>query len=167
MTGVQTCALPICMNVEIQTLVSKTSFGLPRRMPLGVDYNKLVLLLAVLEKRCGLNMSGFDVYVNAMGGIKLNEPSCDLALCAALASAYYGVPVDKYTAVFGEVGLTGEVRAVSYCEKRVAECVKMGFKRVLLPAKNMKSVTKYADKISVVPILYVNTMIKTLFKTEK
>lgn len=156
-----------CMNVEIQTLVSKTSFGLPRRMPWGVDYNKLVLLLAVLEKRCGLNMSGFDVYVNAMGGIKLNEPSCDLALCAALASAYYGVPVDKYTAVFGEVGLTGEVRAVSYCEKRVAECVKMGFKRVLLPAKNMKSVTKYADKISVVPILYVNTMIKTLFKTEK
>jgi len=156
-----------CMNVEIQTLVSKTSFGLPRRMPLGVDYNKLVLLLAVLEKRCGLNMSGFDVYVNAMGGIKLNEPSCDLALCAALASAYYCVPVDKYTAVFGEVGLTGEVRAVSYCEKRVAECVKMGFKRVLLPAKNMKSVTKYADKISVVPILYVNTMIKTLFKTEK
>lgn len=153
-----------CMNVEIQTLVSKTSFGLPRRMPLGLDYNKLVLLLAVLEKRCGLSLGGYDVYANAMGGIKLNEPSCDLALCAALASAYFGAPIDKYTAIFGEVGLTGEVRAVSYCEKRVAECVKMGFKRVLLPAKNMKSVAKYADKISIVPILYVNTMIKTLFK---
>ena len=153
-----------CMNVEIQTLVSKTTFGQPRRMPLGVDYNKLVLLIAVLEKRCGLALGGFDVYVNAMGGIKLNEPACDLALCAALASAYFGKPVDKYTAVFGEVGLTGEVRAVSYCEKRVAECVKMGFKKVLVPAKNMKSVAKFADKIAIVPILYVNSMIKNLFK---
>ncbi|MDE6868809.1 MAG: DNA repair protein RadA [Clostridia bacterium] len=153
-----------CMNVEIQTLISKTAFGLPRRMPLGVDYNKLVLLLAVLEKRCGVNLSSSDVYVNAMGGIKLNEPSCDLAVCAALASAYFSKPIDKYVAVFGEVGLTGEVRAVSYCEKRVAECAKMGFKKVLVPAKNMKSVAKYADKIAIVPILYVNTMIKSLFK---
>ena len=155
-----------CMNVEIQTLVSKTAFGLPRRMPLGIDYNKLVLLIAVLEKRCGLSLGGYDIYVNAMGGIKLNEPACDLAVCAALASAYFGQPIDKYTAVFGEVGLTGEVRAVSYCEKRVAECVKMGFKKVLVPAKNMKSVVKYADKITVVPVLYVNTMIKNLFKNE-
>ena len=155
-----------CMNVEIQTLVSKTAFGLPRRIPLGIDYNKLVLLIAVLEKRCGLSLGGYDVYLNAMGGIKLNEPACDLAVCAALASAYFGQPIDKYTAVFGEVGLTGEVRAVSYCEKRVAECVKMGFKKVLVPAKNMKSVVKYADKISIVPVLYVNTMIKNLFKPE-
>lgn len=153
-----------CMNVEIQTLVAKTAFGQPRRMPLGIDYNKLVLLTAVLEKRCGLPLGAFDIYVNAMGGIKLGEPACDLAVCAALASAYFGTPIDKYTAVFGEVGLTGEVRAVSYCEKRVAECVKMGFKKILVPAKNMKSVVKYADKISIVPILYVNTMIKNLFK---
>lgn len=153
-----------CMNVEVQTLVAKTTFGQPRRMPLGIDYNKLVLLIAVLEKRCGLALGGYDVYVNAMGGIKLNEPACDLAVCAALASAYFGQPIDKYTAVFGEVGLTGEVRAVSYCEKRVAECVKMGFKKVLVPAKNMKSVLKYKDKISIVPVLYVNTMIKNLFK---
>ena len=156
-----------CMNVEIQTLVSKTAFGLPRRMPLGIDYNKLVLLIAVLEKRCGLNLGGYDVYVNAMGGIKLGEPACDLAVCAALASSCFGEPIDKYTAVFGEVGLTGEVRAVSYCEKRVAECVKMGFKRVLLPAKNMKSAVKYADRITVVPVLYVGTMIKSLFKQDK
>lgn len=153
-----------CMNVEIQSLVSKTPFGQPRRMPLGIDYNKLVLLIAVLEKRCGLPLGGYDVYINAMGGIKLSEPACDLAVCAALASAHYGIPIDKYTAVFGEVGLTGEVRAVSYCEKRVAECVKMGFKRVLVPAKNMKSVLKYKDSISIVPVLYINTMIKTLFK---
>lgn len=153
-----------CMNVELQTLISKTSFGQPRRMPLGIDYNKLALLLAVLEKRCGLPFSSSDVYLNVMGGMKLGEPACDLAVCAALASAHFDLPIDPATAVFGEVGLTGEVRAVSYAEKRVQECVKMGFKRVLLPAKNMKSVAKYADKISVVPILYVNTMIKTLFK---
>ena len=153
-----------CMNVEVQTLISKTSFGQPRRMPLGVDYNKLVLLLAVLEKRCGVNLGGFDVYVNVMGGIKLNEPSADLAVCAALASSFYDKPIDKFTAAFGEVGLTGEVRAVSYAEKRVAECVKMGFKRVLVPAKNMKSMTKFMDKIDVVPVLYVNTMIKVLFR---
>ncbi len=155
-----------CMNVEIQTLVCKTSFGLPRRMPLGIDYNKLVLLIAVLEKRCGMSLGAYDIYVNAMGGIKLNEPACDLAVCAALASAYLGQPIDKYTAVFGEVGLTGEVRAVGSCEKRVAECVKMGFKKVLLPAKNMKSAAKYTQKISVVPVLYVNTMIKNLFNRE-
>lgn len=153
-----------CMNVEVQTLISKTSFGQPRRMPLGVEYNKLVLLLAVLEKRCGVNLGGFDVYVNAMGGIRLNEPASDLAVCAALASSYFDKPIDKYTAAFGEVGLTGEVRAVSYAEKRVAECVKMGFKKVLVPAKNMKSMTKYMDRINIVPVLYVNTMIKNLFK---
>ena len=152
-----------CMNVEVQTLISKTSFGQPRRMPLGVDYNKLVLLLAVLEKRCGVNLGGFDVYVNVTGGIKLGEPASDLAVCAALASSYFDKPIDKYTAAFGEVGLTGEVRAVSYAEKRVAECVKMGFKKVLVPAKNMKSMTKYMDKIDIVPVLYAGTMIKSLF----
>ncbi len=153
-----------CMNVEIQSLVCKTAFGLPRRMTLGIDYNRLAVLIAVLEKRCGLALGGFDVYANVMGGIKLSEPAADLAICAALASAYLCKPIDKYVAVFGEVGLTGEVRAVSYCEKRVSECVKMGFKKVLVPAKNMKSVAKFAGKISIVPILYVNTMIKSLFK---
>ena len=152
-----------CMNVEIQALITKVAFGQPRRMSLGVDYNKLALLLAVLEKRCNLHFSSQEVYINVMGGIKLNEPAADLAVCAALASSYFDKPVDKYTAVFGEVGLTGEVRAVQYAEKRVQECVKMGFKRVLLPAKNMKSVAKYADKISIVPVLYLGTMLKTLF----
>lgn len=155
-----------CMNVEIQALITKVAFGQPRRMSLGIDYNKLALLLAVLEKRCNLHFSSQEVYINVMGGIKLNEPATDLAVCAALASSYFDRPVDKYTAVFGEVGLTGEVRAVQYAEKRVQECVKMGFKRVLLPAKNMKSVAKYADKISIVPILYLHTMLKSLFPKE-
>ncbi len=152
-----------CMMVEIQTLMCKTAYGLPRRMPLGVDFNRLVVLIAVLEKRCGLPLGTQDIYLNAMGGIKLNEPSADLSICAALASAEKMQPIDKYTALFGEVGLTGEVRAVNFADKRVNECVKMGFKRVILPAKNMKACEKFKDKIELVPVNYVSQMIKTLF----
>ncbi len=151
-----------CMNVEIQTLIAKTPYGQPRRMSLGVDYNKLVVLIAVLEKRCGIPFFNSDVYINAMGGIRLDEPSVDLAICSALASASLDVPIDKYTALFGEVGLTGEVRAVHYAEKRVNECIKTGFKRVILPAKNMRSCEKYKDKIELVPVQYVGQMIKAL-----
>ncbi len=151
-----------CMNVEIQTLISKTAYGTPRRMSLGVDYNKLVVLIAVLEKRCGIPFFTSDVYINAMGGIKLDEPSVDLAICAALASAATDTPIDKYTAVFGEVGLTGEIRAVNFAEKRVVECIKTGFKQVVLPAKNMKVCEKYKDKIKLVPVQYVGQMIKAL-----
>ena len=151
-----------CMNVEIQTLISKTAYGQPRRMSLGVDYNKLVVLIAVLEKRCGIPFYNADVYINAMGGIKLSEPSTDLAVCAALASAASDVPIDKYTALFGEVGLTGEIRPVNYADKRVNECIKTGFKRVILPAKNMKTCQKYQDKIELIPVQYVGQMIKAL-----
>ena len=151
-----------CMSVEIQTLISRTAYGMPRRMSLGVDYNKLVVLIAVLEKRCGIPFFNADVYVNAMGGIKLGEPSVDLAICAALASAASDVPIDKYTALFGEVGLTGEIRPVNYADNRVNECIKTGFKRVLLPAKNMKTCKKYEDKIQLIPVQYVGQMIKEL-----
>lgn len=151
-----------CMNVEIQTLISKAPYGQPRRMNLGVDYNRLVMLIAVLEKRCGIPFWNSDVYINAMGGIKLTEPSVDLAICAALASAANDVPIDKFTVLFGEVGLTGEVRPVSYADKRVNECVKTGFKRVILPAKNMKTCKKYEDKIELIPVQYVGQMIKAL-----
>ena len=151
-----------CMSVEIQTLISRTPYGNPRRMSLGVDYNKLVVLIAVLEKRCAIPFYNADVYINAMGGIKLSEPSVDLAICAALASAATDVAIDKYTAVFGEVGLTGEVRPVSYADKRVNECIKTGFKRVILPAKNVKACKKYEDKIELIPVQYVTQMVKHL-----
>ncbi|MCI8500471.1 MAG: DNA repair protein RadA [Clostridia bacterium] len=155
-----------CMTVEIQSLISKTAFGLPRRMALGIELNRLIVLVAVLEKRCGIPLGAQDVYLNAMGGIKLNEPSADLAVCAALASAAQMTPIDKYTAVFGEVGLTGEVRGVSFAEKRVNECLKMGFKRVILPSKNLKPCEKFKDKIELVPVSYVSQMIKKLFSQE-
>ena len=152
-----------CMMVEIQTLMSKTAYGIPRRMSLGIDPNRLTVLIAVLEKRCGLPLGAQDVYLNAMGGIKLSEPSADLATCAALASAERMVAVDKYTALFGEVGLTGEVRGVNFAEKRVNECIKMGFKKVVLPAKNMKASEKFKSKIELVPVAYVSEMIKKIF----
>ncbi len=152
-----------CMMVELQTLLAKSSYGLPRRMSLGIDYNKLVLLIAVLEKRCGLPFSNQDVYLNAMGGIRLNEPAVDLSVCAALASGFHNRPVDKDTAIFGEVGLTGEVRGVTFAEKRVNECIKMGFSTVIFPAKNVKSVQKFADKISLVPVRTVGQALQKLF----
>ncbi len=152
-----------CMMVEIQTLMAKTAYGLPRRMSLGVDLNRLIVLVAVLEKRCGIPLGNQDIYLNAMGGIKLGEPSSELAICAALASAEKGIPVEKYTAVFGEVGLTGEVRGVNVADKRVNECLKRGFKRVILPAKNMKACEKFRDKIELVPVSYVTQMIKEIF----
>ena len=152
-----------CMMVEIQTLMCKTAYGLPRRMSLGVDFNRLVVLVAVLEKRCGLPLGTQDIYLNAMGGIRLNEPSADLAVCAALASAEKMTPVEKFTAVFGEVGLTGEVRGVGYADKRVNECIKMGFRRVVLPEKNKKACEKFAGKIELVPVRYVSEMIRALF----
>lgn len=151
-----------CMNVEIQSLISKAPYGQPRRMNLGVDYNRLVVLIAVLEKRCGIPFFNSDVYVNAMGGIKLGEPSADLAVCAALASAAYDTPIDKYTAIFGEVGLTGEIRPVARADKRVNECIKAGFKRVILPAKNLRSCEKYKGEIELAPVQYVGQMIKLL-----
>ena len=102
-----------------------------------------------------------------MGGIRLNDPAVDLAVCAALASGFRNEPIEKYTAVFGEVGLTGEVRGVTFAEKRINECIKMGFKKVIFPAKNFKSVKKFEGKIELVPVQYVNQAIKNLFTNQE
>lgn len=151
-----------CMPVEIQTLLSKTAFGMPRRMPIGVDINRLLLLLAVLEKRAYLPFYSLDVYVNVMGGIRLNEPAADLAVAIALASCHKNVAVPKEVCAFGEIGLTGEVRAVMQADKRVAECVRLGAKKIYLPDKNMQSVKKFADKVELVPVKHVYQALKLL-----
>ena len=151
-----------CMPVEIQTLISKTVFGLPRRMPIGVDYNRMVLILAVLERKAYLPFFNQDVYVNAMGGIKLNEPSSDLGVALSLASAVKNAPIDKTVTAFGEVGLTGEVRAVSFAEKRVLNAIKLGFKTVIIPKRNFDSVKKYAGEIEIIPVSYVSQAIKAI-----
>lgn len=152
-----------CMPVEIQTLLSKTVFGIPRRMPLGLDYNRTMLILAVLEKRAYMPFYTFDVYVTVMGGLKLTEPSSDLAVALALASSYKNEAVAGDVCAFGEIGLTGEIRPVTQAEKRVDTAIKLGYKKVLLPARNAEHLEKYAQKIEIVPIKHIYQAIKYLF----
>ena len=156
-----------CMPVEIQTLLSKTVFGMPRRMPLGVDYNRTAFLLAVLEKRAYMPFYTYDVYVTAMGGIKLTEPASDLGVALALASSYKNISIEKTTCAFGEIGLTGEIRPVMQAEKRVAECIRLGFKKVILPARNLSQVEKYKGKIEIVPVKHIYQAIKLIFDGDK
>ena len=125
------------MLVEVQALSSFTSFGMPRRTATGVDYNRVAILIAVLDKRAGIDLGNYDIYVNLAGGIKINEPALDLGMIVSIASSYKNVSIDPYTLVFGEVGLTGEIRAVSMAEKRAIEAAKLGFKKCILPKANL------------------------------
>lgn len=128
--------------IEVQALVCHTSFPMPRRTAAGTDYNRLNLLMAVLEKRMGIHLGDCDAYVNVAGGMRVSEPALDLALVAALLSSHYGRSLDSSTVLFGEVGLVGEVRAVSQAERRVAEAVKTGYTTVILPESNRRSIVK-------------------------
>ncbi len=130
------------MLIEVQALASFTSFGMPRRTATGVDYNRVVLLIAVLDKRAGMDLNNYDVYVNLAGGLKMNEPALDLAVVLSIASSFRNNQVEGNTIVFGEVGLTGEVRAVPMAEKRVLEAAKLGFKRCIMPQANMAKLPK-------------------------
>ena len=123
--------------VEVQALVSASTFGNARRMASGVDQGRLALLLAVLEKRAGLNLAGEDVFVNVAGGMRLDEPAADLSVAAAVASSLRNRPVATATAVFGEIGLAGEVRGISQAALRVREAAQLGFKRCILPRANL------------------------------
>ena len=140
--SVVTCSLegtrPIL--VEIQALVSDTSFQIPRRTTVGMDFNRINLLLAVLEKRAGMQLGGCDAYVNLTGGMRLSEPSIDLAVVAAVISSYRNIVVDEHTIIFGEVGLTGEVRGVAQAEVRIKEAEKMGFTRCIVPKSNFDGI---------------------------
>lgn len=123
--------------VEIQSLISPTSFGNPRRMATGIDYNRVPLLMAVLEKRVGLMLQNQDAYVKVAGGVKLDEPAIDLAIAVSIASSFRDLPSHKDDVLVGEVGLTGEVRRVSRIEQRVQEAAKLGFRRAIIPARNL------------------------------
>ena len=125
------------MLVEVQALVSPTSFGTPRRMSLGIDPNRTNLLLAVLEKRVGLELLGDDVFVSVAGGLEVDEPAADLGVAAAVASSFRNRPLPPHTVLFGEVGLGGEVRGAGQAGLRVREAAQMGFTRCLLPARNV------------------------------
>lgn len=128
--------------IEIQALVCQTNFNLPRRTSVGIDYNRVNLLMAVLEKRGGLMMAGSDAYVNLAGGMKVGEPALDLGIVAALISSFKNVAIDAHTVFFGEVGLAGEIRGVTMAEQRVREAAKMGFTSCVLPKSNADLIKK-------------------------
>ncbi|MBI3782705.1 MAG: DNA repair protein RadA [Deltaproteobacteria bacterium] len=131
--------------VEIQALVSATSFGTPRRTTLGIDPNRVALLIAVLEKKMGVHLIGQDVFVNVAGGVRLDEPAVDLGVIAAVASSFLDKPVDPHTLLIGEVGLAGEVRAVGQVETRVREAMKLGFTRCILPESSRRQLATFDD----------------------
>lgn len=124
--------------LELQALTTPTVFGMPRRTANGFDYNRLTLLIAVLEKRAGLMLGSQDVYLNIVGGIKINEPALDLGIILAAASSFKNVSIPLNTIAIGEVGLTGEVRSVNQIEKRIKEAEKLGFKTCIIPETNKK-----------------------------
>jgi DNA repair protein RadA/Sms len=124
------------LMVELQSLVSQTNFGMPRRTTIGVDFNKVNLLVAVLEKKIGLHLGGMDIFVNVVGGLKLIEPAVDLGIITAVVSSLRDIPVDPRIFLFGEVGLSGEIRAVAQAETRLKEASKIGFRHALIPAGN-------------------------------
>jgi DNA repair protein RadA/Sms len=128
------------LMVEVQALVSQTNFGMPRRTSIGVDFNRVNLLIAVLEKRAGLHLGGMDVFVNVVGGLKIMEPAVDLGIVVTVSSSLKEVPVDPRTCVFGEVGLSGEVRAVAQAEARLREAAKIGFEKAIVPAGNAEKI---------------------------
>ncbi len=147
--------------IEIQALVCQTNFGMPRRTAAGTDYNRVNLLMAVLEKRVGLPLSNCDAYVNIAGGIKMNEPAIDLGIVLAIVSSYKNRPIEEKTIVFGEVGLSGEVRAVSMPEQRVAEAKKLGFTTCILPAVSLESVSNITG-VEVIGVKNINEAIRLI-----
>jgi DNA repair protein RadA/Sms len=124
--------------IELQALVTPTNLGTSRRMTKGVDSNRIALLVAVLEKVVGLFLQAQDIFVNVVGGVKLDEPAVDLGLALAIASSFKNIPLDQQTVIFGEVGLAGEIRTVPYAEQRLREAEKLGFTRCLVPASSQK-----------------------------
>lgn len=146
---------------DVQALVSTTVFGNPRRMASGIDQGRLALLLAVLEKRAGFRLYDKDVYINIAGGMSLTEPAADLALCGAIASSFRNRPTEGNWAVMGEVGLAGEVRAVSQAERRIVECMRLGFDHIVLPKGNLRGLS-IPDGVEVVGVETVSQAIGAL-----
>ena len=147
--------------IEIQALVCSSNFGMPRRTAAGTDYNRVNLLMAVLEKRVGIHLSNYDAYVNIAGGIKMNEPAVDLGIVMAIVSSYKNQPIDERTIVFGEVGLSGEVRAVNMPEQRVAEAKKLGFTTCIMPEVS-REVVKNIKGIKIIGVKTINEALQVL-----
>ena len=148
--------------LEIQGLVARSTFGTPRRTVLGVDYNRVSLLVAIMEKKLGLHLANEDIFVNVAGGVKVDEPAVDLGIVSVIASSFLDKPIKERTVVLGEIGLTGEVRTISRVEQRVGEAAKMGFTRCLLPGNNLKHL-KGRNAMALVGVQTVSELVDLLF----
>jgi len=148
--------------VELQSLASATNFGTPRRTILGLDANRVALLAAVMEKKLGMHLMGYDIFMNVAGGVKVVEPAVDMAIVAAIASSFLDNPIADGTVVLGEIGLTGEVRAIGQVDNRISECRKMGFTRCLVPAGNLKRLSAF-EEIEITGVSTVSEMVENLF----
>ena len=147
--------------IELQALTSPTAFGLPRRTANGIDYNRLTVLMAVLEKRANLNLGSQDVYLNVVSGIKISEPAIDLGIILVVASSFKNISIPKELVAIGEVGLTGEVRAVNMIEKRLKEAEKLGFKKCIIPENN-KKLLKDNYKLDIIGVRNVGEALKII-----
>ncbi len=147
--------------IELQALTTPSVFGLPRRTANGIDYNRLTLLIAVLEKKAGLMLGNQDAYLNVVGGIKINEPAIDLGIVLAVSSSFKNIAIPKDIVVIGEVGLTGEVRSVNLIDKRIKEAEKLGFKTCIIPESNKRLLKEKYD-IQVIGVKNINEAIKYL-----
>ena len=148
--------------VELQALAGSTSFGNPRRTILGLDQNRVALLVAIMEKKLGLHLMGHDIFMNVAGGVRVDEPAVDMGIVSAVASSFLDKPVAEGTVVLGEVGLAGEVRAISHIDIRIAECRKMGFSRCLIPHGNLKRAGK-PQEMELIGIKNVSAAMEILF----
>ena len=147
--------------VELQALVTQSVFGLPRRTANGIDYNRLTLLVAVMEKKAGFMLGNQDVYLNVVGGIKVNEPALDLGIILATASSFKNVSIPKGVIALGEVGLTGEVRTINMMEKRLKEAERLGFKKCIIPENN-KKLLKESYKLDIIGVKNINEAMKAI-----
>ncbi len=151
------------MLTEIQALVAPTSYGTPQRATTGIDSKRLNMILAVLEKRCGLKLSSSDIFLNVAGGMKIEDPSSDLSVAVALASSYYDIPVSDDTCVAGEVGLSGEIRPIQQVEKRINEAEKLGFKEIYISRFNQKHLEQAHNAITIQAVGNLEVMLGMLF----
>jgi DNA repair protein RadA/Sms len=149
--------------VEVQALVSNANFGTPQRNTNGIDYKRLSMLLAVLEKRLGMVMGTKDVFVNLVGGLRISDPAADLAVIAALASSAKDSVIPQNTVLVGEVGLSGELRSVAKLDKRVAETEALGFKQIIVPKSSLNRFKKSNTKIKVIGVSSVKEVFNYLF----
>lgn len=147
--------------IELQALTTPTAFGLPRRTANGIDYNRLTVLMAVLEKRANMNLGTQDVYLNVVSGIRISEPAIDLGIILAVASSFKNISIPKDLVAIGEVGLTGEVRTVNMIEKRLKEAEKLGFKKCIIPENN-KKLLKDDYKLDIIGVRNIGDVLKII-----